>query len=88
MGPGRFGVFNSQICIVQHSRNFFSHFLTSSSISKADENSKSHYISIFFMLLLPLQFAFLNPHERLFDLMRYSEWSMARKLYDKSAESG
>ena len=41
MDPGSFCVFNAQICILLHSRDFLS-FLTSSSTPITDENSILH----------------------------------------------
>ena len=45
-GPGRFWVFDAQICILTHSRDFFLLFLTSILTTKVDKNRALDFTSI------------------------------------------
>ena len=69
-----FWVFNTQICILPHSRDsFLLSILTSSSTLKADKNSTLHCTSFnfrYFYVVTPFaNFAFFNLHEKVMHLI-------------------
>ena len=90
-GPGSFWVFNAQICILPHSRDYFSLISISTSIQHLFQHQKlikiEHYIvlqSIWDILIYYTYY--LNLHEKVMlwlnDLRRYAKQSEAEKFYD------